>query len=61
MLRLQQYDVEIKHRPGKEISMFLADSLSTAYLPDQQQSDVEKEVDSIHPKNDLQSGCRKRP
>ncbi len=51
MLRLQQYDVAIRYKLGKE--MFLADTLSRAYLPDHQQSDVEKEVESTHPVNHL--------
>ena len=56
MLRLQHYDVEIRYEPGKE--MFVADH---------QQSDVEKEVKSIHtvnhipsPRNDLR-GYTRRP
>ena len=51
MLRLQHYDVEIKYKPGKE--MFVADTLSRAYISDHQQSDVEKEVESIHTVNHL--------
>ena len=31
LLRLQQYDVEIRYKPGPE--MYLADNLSCAYLP----------------------------
>ena len=51
MLRLQHYDVEIRYKPGKE--MFVADTLSRAYISDHQQSDVEKEVESIHTVNHL--------
>ena len=51
MLRLQHYDVKIRYKPGKE--MFVADTLSRAYISDHQQSDVEKEVESIHTVNHL--------
>ena len=51
MLRLQHYDVEIRYKPGKE--MLVADTLSRAYISDHQQSDVEKEVESIHTVNHL--------
>ena len=51
MLRLQHYDVEIQYKPDKE--MFVADTLSRAYISDPQQSDVEKEVESIHIVNHL--------
>ena len=50
LLRLQQYDTEIRYRPGRE--MYLADTLSRAYLSlsptDTQRSETEKEVESIH-------------
>ena len=50
LLRLQQYDAEIRYRPGRE--MYLADTLSRAYLSlsptDTQRSETEKEVESIH-------------
>ena len=46
LLRLQQYDIEIKYRPGKE--MYLADTLSRAFLQNNHRSEVEKEVESIH-------------
>ena len=41
LLRLQQYDIEIKYRPGKE--MYLADTLSRAFLQNNHRSEVEKE------------------
>ena len=50
LLRLQQYNAEIRYRPGRE--MYLADTLSRAYLnqspTDTQRSETEKEVESIH-------------
>ena len=50
LLRLQQYDAEVRYRPGRE--MYLADTLSRAYLSqsptDTQRSETEKEVESIH-------------
>ena len=50
LLRLQQYDAEIRYRPGRE--MYLADTLSRAYLSlsptDTLRSETEKEVESIH-------------
>ena len=50
LLRLQQYDAEIRYRPGRE--MYLADTLSRAYLSqsltDPQRSETEEEVESIH-------------
>ena len=50
LLRLQQYDAEIRYRPGRE--MYLADTLSRAYLSlsptDTQRSETEKEVESLH-------------
>lgn len=50
LLRLQQYDAEIRYRPGRE--MYLADTLSRAYLSlsptDTQRSETEKKVESIH-------------
>ena len=50
LLRLQQYDAEIRYRPGRE--MYLANTLSRAYLSlsptDTQRSESEKEVESIH-------------
>ena len=48
--RLQQYDAEIRYRPGRE--MYLADTLSRTYLSqsptDTLRSETEKEVESIH-------------
>lgn len=50
LLRLQHYDVEIKYTPGRQ--MYLADTLSRAYLDttgdESSRSEVEKEVESIH-------------
>ena len=50
LLRLQQYDAEIRYRPGRE--MYLADTLSRAYQSlsptDTQGSETEREVESIH-------------
>ena len=46
LLRLQQYDVEIRYKPGPEI--YLADTLSCAYLPTTDHSSTEKEVERIH-------------
>ena len=46
LLRLQHYDVEIKYKPGKE--MYLADTLSRAYIDGCHQSEVEEDVESIH-------------
>ena len=45
-LRLQQYDYEIRYKPGKE--MLLADTLSRAYLEDCKRSTTEVEVEHIH-------------
>ena len=46
LLRLQQYDVEIRYKPGPE--MYLADTLSHAYLPITSRSVAEEEVERIH-------------
>ena len=50
LLRLHQYDVEIRYRPGRE--MYLADTLSRAYQsPNEEEperSETGKEVESIH-------------
>ena len=46
LLRLQQYDVEIRYKPGPE--MYLSDTLSRAYLPTTEQSPAEKETERIH-------------
>ena len=46
LLRLQQYDVEIRYKPGPE--MYLADTLSRAYLPTTSRSVAEEEVERIH-------------
>ena len=50
LLCLQQYDAEIRYRPGRE--MYLTDTLSRAYLSlsptNTPRSETEKEVESIH-------------
>ncbi len=46
-MRLQKYDFDIMHVPGKE--MLLADALSRAYLEDTaQEGSVEKEIESVN-------------
>ena len=46
LLRLQQYNCEIRYKPGKE--MLLADNLSRAYSEEYERSGTESEVDCIH-------------
>ena len=46
LLRLQQYDVDLKYKPGSE--MYLADALSRASLQNTTQSKAEDETESIH-------------
>ena len=46
LLRLQQYDVDLKYKPGSE--MYLADTLSRASLKNITQSKAEEETESIH-------------
>ena len=46
LLRLQQYDVDLKYKPGSE--MYLADPLSRASLKNITQSKAEEETESIH-------------
>ena len=46
LLRLQQYDVEIRYKPGPE--MYLADTLSRANLPTTARSPAEEETECIH-------------
>ena len=46
LLRLQQYDVEIGYKPGPE--MYLADTLSRAYLLTTGRSPAEEETEQIH-------------
>ena len=46
LLRLQQFDCEIRYKPGKE--MLLADTLSRAYSEDYEQSATESEAECIH-------------
>ena len=46
LLRLQQYDVDLRYKPGSE--MYLADTLSRAFLKNTIQSKAEEEVETIH-------------
>ena len=46
LLRLNRYTVKIKYMPGPEL--YLADTLSRAYLNDVQRSQTETEIESIH-------------
>ena len=46
LLRMQRYDVNIQYKPGPE--MYLADTLSRAYLKTSNRSAVEEEVESVH-------------
>ena len=46
LLCLQRYDLEIVYKKGT--LMYLADTLSKAYLPNIPLSKVENEVESIH-------------
>ena len=49
LIRLHQYDVEIKYKPGPE--MYLADTLSRAYLQQTDRTPMEIAVESIHMAN----------
>ena len=52
LMRLMQYDVEIKYRRGLE--MYLADTLSRAYLPHEHHpGKADQEVERIHSVNFL--------
>ena len=51
LLRMQHYDVEIHYKPGSQ--MYLADTLSRAYLKNEARSPVEQEVETIHMMNFL--------
>ena len=46
LLRLRQYAVEIRYKPGPE--MFLVDTLSRAYLLTTARSPAEEETERIH-------------
>lgn len=46
LLQLQQYDIEIRYKPGPE--MYLVDTLSRAYLPTTARSPTEEEMEWIH-------------
>ena len=46
LLRLRQYDFEIRDKPGPEVH--LSDTLSRAYLPTTDRSPAEKEAERIH-------------
>eukprot|EP00112_Aurelia_sp_Birch-Aquarium-sp1_P000531 Seg1051.5 transcript_id=Seg1051.5/GoldUCD/mRNA.D3Y31 product="Retrovirus-related Pol polyprotein from transposon 17.6" pseudo=true protein_id=Seg1051.5/GoldUCD/D3Y31 len=53
LLRLQSYDVKICYKPGKQ--MVLADKLSRAYIPFQNdgRSETEKDIEIVHMANHL--------
>ena len=51
LIRLKQYDVDIYYKPGKE--MYLADTLSRAYLKNNERSPVEAETESVHMMDEL--------
>ena len=46
LIRLQQYDVDLRYKPGSE--MYLADTLSRAFTKTTDRSRVEEETESIH-------------
>ena len=46
LLRLQQYDVDLRYKPGSE--MYLADTLSRAFLRSSIRSKAEEEAETIH-------------
>lgn len=46
LIRLNQYSVELKYLPGKE--MLIADTLSRAYMESTERSATESEVETIH-------------
>ena len=46
LLRLQQYDVDLRYKPGSE--MYLADTLSRAFFKNTIQSKAEEEAETIH-------------
>ena len=46
ILRFQQYDFEIRYKPGPEI--YLSDTLSRAYLSTTDRSPAEEEAERIH-------------
>ena len=46
LLRLNQYTVKIQYMPGPQL--YVADTLSRAYINDTQQSETETEIESIH-------------
>ena len=46
LLRLQQYNVDLRYKPGSE--MYLADTLSRAFLKSTIQSRAEEEAETIH-------------
>ena len=51
LLRLQQYDVDLRYKSGSE--MYLADTLSTAFLKNTIQSKAEEQTETIHATNFL--------
>ena len=46
LLQLQQYDVDLRYKPGSE--MYLADTLSRAFLKNTIQSKAGEETETIH-------------
>ena len=56
-LRLQQYDVDLKYKPGSE--MYLADTLSRASLKNITQSKAEDETESIHATDFLRASAKR--
>ena len=47
MLTLQRYDLKVKYRPGKDLS--LADALSRSYLPETTETLIpDLEVNEVH-------------
>ena len=45
LLRLQKYNLQVKYKKGKK--MFLADTLSRAYLPEVHTCDVSQQLESV--------------
>ena len=45
LLAVQKYDINVKHKPGKSKEMVIADTLSRAYLPNDESNDLEKDLE----------------